>query len=247
MDLFPAIDLRGGRAVRLIQGDYARETIYSDSPADVAAAFAAQGAACLHLVDLDGARDGAPTHFATVESIIARTGLFTEVGGGIRNETQIRRYLDAGAARVILGTIALTDPDFLCAMVAKYGAQIAVGVDARDGHVATHGWMNISDQDSFTFCAALRDMGVATVIYTDIACDGELRGTNLPAYERLSTLDGLNIVASGGICGTEELLRLREMNLAGAILGKALYAGKLRLPDALAAVRGQAPSGRSRA
>jgi len=237
MKIFPAIDLLGGQAVRLVQGDYKQKTVYSDSPVSVAEGFAKAGAACLHLVDLDGAKDGTLANFDTVKSIIAATSMFAEIGGGIRTEERILRYLDAGAGRVILGTVAIKEPDFTARMAAKYGEKIAVGVDARDGFVATDGWLKSSGQNSFDFCKDLRDMGVKTVIYTDIACDGAMKGTNLPAYERLSQIEGLNVVASGGVSSLEEIKKLAAMRLSGAILGKALYTGALNLAQALAAVR----------
>lgn len=240
MKLFPAIDLMGGQAVRLVQGDYAKKTVFSDSPVSVAASFAQSGATCLHLVDLDGAKDGTLANFATVKQILSATGMFAEIGGGVRTEERILRYLDAGAGRVILGTIAVKDPDFTARMVSKYGECIAIGVDARDGFVATDGWLNTSGQDSFTFCETLRDMGVGTIIYTDIARDGAMKGTNLPAYARLSRIKGLSIVASGGVSTMEDVRALAAMNLSGAILGKALYTGAIALTDALAAVRGEA-------
>lgn len=237
MRIFPAIDLMGGQAVRLMQGDYTQRTVYSNSPVSVAASFAESGATCLHLVDLDGAKDGTLANFDTVKAILSSTGMFAEIGGGIRTEERILRYLDAGASRVILGTIAIKDPDFTARMVSKYNAKIAVGVDARDGLVATDGWLNSSGKDSFTFCRALQDMGVKTVIYTDIACDGAMRGTNLSAYQRLSELSKLDVVASGGVSTLEEIRELAAMNISGAILGKALYTGALNLEDALAAAR----------
>lgn len=237
MKLFPAIDLMGGQAVRLMQGDYDKKTVYSSSPVSVAASFQEAGATCLHLVDLDGAKDGTLTNFDTVKNIIASTQMFSEIGGGIRTEDRILRYLDAGAARVILGTIAIRDPDFTARMVAKYGARIAVGVDARDGFVATDGWLKSSGQDSFAFCQTLKDMGVQTVIYTDIACDGAMKGTNLTAYERLSNIEGLHIVASGGVSTLEEIRKLSGMHIEGAILGKALYTGAIDLREALAVCR----------
>lgn len=241
MKIFPAIDLIGGQAVRLVQGDYNQKTVFSDSPVSVAEGFARDGASCIHLVDLDGAKDGTTANFDTVKAIIARAGLFAEVGGGIRDEERILRYLDAGAGRVILGTIAIRDPDFTARMAARYGTQIAVGVDAKDGFVATHGWLNTTQQDSFAFCQTLAQMGVKTVIYTDIACDGKLSGTNLPAYARLSQIGGLDIVASGGVSSLEEIRQLSAMGLSGAILGKALYAGKLTLGDALLAAKEGTP------
>lgn len=237
MKIFPAIDLMGGQAVRLLQGDYTQKTVYSDSPVSVAASFADTGATCLHLVDLDGAKDGTLANFDTVKAILSATGMFAEIGGGIRTEERILRYLDAGAGRVILGTIAVKDPDFTARMVSKYSKRIAIGVDARDGFVATDGWLQSSGQDSFAFCKALRDMGVKTVIYTDIACDGAMRGTNLSAYKKLSALSGLDVVASGGVSTLEEIRALSAMRISGAILGKALYTGAINLTDALAAAR----------
>jgi len=237
MKIFPAIDLMGGQAVRLMQGDYNQKTVYSLSPVSVAQDFAKAGASCLHLVDLDGAKDGTLANFDTVKQIIAATSMFAEIGGGIRTEERIVQYLDAGAGRVILGTIAVKDPDFTARMVSKYGEKIAVGVDARDGFVATDGWLNASGVDSFAFCTQLRDMGVKTVIYTDIACDGAMRGTNLPAYERLSKIENLHVVASGGVSSLDEIRTLAGMRLSGAILGKALYTGALDLSDAIAAAR----------
>ena len=240
MKLFPAIDLMGGQAVRLVQGDYAKKTIFSDSPVSVAASFAESGATCLHLVDLDGAKDGTLANFDTVKKVLSATGMFAEIGGGVRTEERILRYLDAGVGRVILGTVAIKDPDFTARMVSKYGGRIAIGVDARDGFVATDGWLNTSGQDSFAFCETLRDMGARTVIYTDIARDGAMQGTNLPAYERLSRIEGLDVVASGGVSSMEDVRALAAMHLSGAILGKALYTGAIALADALAVVRGEA-------
>lgn len=238
MELFPAIDLRSGRAVRLVQGDYDRMTVYSDEPVQLAREFAAQGARSLHLVDLDGAKAGAPANFEVIRAITETSGLFVEVGGGVRTEAQLTRYLEAGAGRVILGTAAVTDPAFLGRMLKKYGPRIAVGVDAKGGRVATHGWQQLSELDSFGFCRRLRDLGVSAVIYTDISRDGRLAGTNLEAYRQLAGLKGLAVIASGGISSCEELARLQQLGLAGAILGKALYEGRLTLPAALRAAAG---------
>ena len=229
MKIFPAIDLMGGQAVRLFKGDYNQKTVYSDSPVSVASGFAAAGATCLHLVDLDGAKDGTLANFDTVKAIIASTSMFAEIGGGIRTEERILRYLDAGAGRVILGTIAIKDPDFTARMVSKYGEKIAVGVDARDGFVATDGWLKSSGQDSFAFCTQLAQMGVKTVIYTDISRDGAEKGTNLELYRQLSEIEGLNITASGGVSSLEELRELQRIGTHAAILGKALYTGRLDL------------------
>ncbi len=237
MELFPAIDLRSGQAVRLYQGDYDQTTVYSADPAAVAEDFKAQGARNLHLVDLDGAKDGTLANFDTICAIVKVGGLFVEVGGGIRDEERVKRYLDAGVDRVILGTAAVNDPVFLQNMVEKYGRKIVVGVDAREGKVATHGWLETTSVDSFAFCESLRDRGVGTVIYTDIARDGGLQGTNLEAYRRLSRIEGLDVVASGGITDCSELSELEAMGIAGAILGKALYTGRLSLRDAVALVQ----------
>ena len=237
MELFPAIDLRAGQAVRLYQGDYNQTTVYSARPAAVAEEFKAQGARNLHLVDLDGAKDGTLANFDTICAIVKVGGLFVEVGGGIRDEDRVRRYLDAGVDRVILGTAAVNDPAFLDDMVSKYGKKIVVGVDAREGKVATHGWLETTEVDSFQFCQSLRDRGVSTVIYTDISRDGGLQGTNLEAYRRLTAIQGLDIVASGGITDLSELTALEEIGAAGAILGKALYAGRLDLRAAVALVQ----------
>ena len=240
MELFPAIDLRGGKAVRLVQGDYDQMTVYSDQPEQVAEEFRRLGGRNLHLVDLDGAKEGAPANFETIRRIVSSGGFFVEVGGGIRTEQRVTDYLEMGVSRVILGTAAVTDPAFLDRMVAKYGARIAVGVDARDGKVATHGWLETTDLDSFDFCRALCERGVQTVIYTDITRDGKLAGTNLAAYRRLCGIEGLAVVASGGISALEELEQLNAMGAAGAILGKALYTGRLRLDEAVALVQNQA-------
>lgn len=228
MDIFPAIDIRGGNAVRLFQGDYDQETVYSSDPRTVAESFREAGASHLHIVDLDGARDGQLVNLDTISHIVRDLDMFVEVGGGIRDEERIRQYLDLGVSRVILGTIAQQDPDFAAAMAAKYGAAIAVGVDARDGKVAINGWKEITGKDSFEFCQELANAGIRAVIYTDISKDGGLTGTNLAAYRRLSAIEGLQVTASGGISSEEELVILKSM-VHSAILGKALYTGALDL------------------
>ena len=239
MELFPAIDLRGGQVVRLTQGDYDKMTVYGADPCATARDFVAQGASCLHVVDLDGAKDGTLANFDTVAALAKVEGLFVEIGGGIRTEERIRRYLDAGVDRVILGTVAVQAPDFTGRMARQYGGKIAVGVDARDGFVATHGWLETSDLKGVDFCRRLRDMGVQTVIYTDISRDGTLSGTNLDVYRELVEIQGLHIVARGGVSSLEEIEILRNMGVSAAILGKALYAGTLDLQAALAAARGE--------
>lgn len=238
MRIFPAIDLRGGQVVRLTQGDYDRMEVYGGDAAATARGFAAQGAQALHVVDLDGAKDGALSNFDTVSAIIAATGMFVEVGGGIRDAARVRAYLERGAGRVILGTAALRDFEFLRRMVDQYGDQIAVGVDAKDGLVATDGWRKVSAVRGVDFCKRLQAAGVSAVIYTDIARDGAMRGTNLDIYQTiLREAPGLAVTASGGISSLEEIRALAAMGLDAAIVGKALYTGALALPDVLRAAR----------
>lgn len=229
MQIFPAIDLRGGQVVRLYQGDYARETVYGRDPCAAARDFIAAGAECLHVVDLDGARDGTLANFDSIAAIARQGGLYIEVGGGIRTEERIRQYLDLGVGRCILGTIAVKDFDFTARMARKYGDRIAVGVDARDGFVAVNGWKELSRETGVDFCRRLRDAGVKAVIYTDIGRDGMGQGTNLELYRELVQIEGLDITASGGVSSLEELRRLERLGVGAAILGKALYTGRLDL------------------
>lgn len=237
MDIFPAIDISGGRVVRLQQGDYGQVTRYTISPLEAAKNFESQGARFLHVVDLDGAKLGQTTNFDTIAQIAASSGLLLEVGGGIRDEERICSYLDAGAGRVILGTAALRQPEFLRSMVDKYGAQIAVGVDARDGKVAVSGWLDVTDVDSLGFCKQLSDWGVQTVIYTDIAVDGMLSGPNRQVYPMLTAIPHLDIVASGGVTSIDDVIALRQAGCRAAIIGKALYSGKIDLAEALAVAK----------
>ena len=229
MQIFPAIDLRGGQVVRLYQGDYDRETVYAADPCAVARSFLAAGARYLHVVDLDGARDGMLANFETIAAIVKQGGLYIEVGGGIRAEDRIRQYLDLGVGRCILGTIAVKDFAFTARMAQTYGDRIAVGVDARDGYVAVSGWKELSAERGVDFCRRLRDAGVKTVIYTDISRDGAEAGTNLDLYRELAEIDGLDITASGGVSSIEELKELQRIGIKAAILGKALYTGRLDL------------------
>lgn len=236
LKLFPAVDVLGGKAVRLYQGDYSKETVYANRPLDAAKRFFDEGGEFLHAVDLDGAKAGKPVNDKEIGEMILFSGMKAEVGGGIRTEDDIKKYLDMGAFRVILGTAALENIDFLSKMAEKYGNRICVGVDAKNGMVATRGWLDVSDVDAFEFLKAVRDLGVKGVIYTDISRDGAMQGTNMEAYRRLKTISGLDIVASGGICRYEELLTLNDMGVYGAILGKALYTGALNLKKALSAL-----------
>ena len=236
MQIFPAIDLRGGQVVRLYQGDYDQETVYAADPCAVARDFLAAGARYLHVVDLDGARDGTLANFETIAALVRQGGLYIEVGGGIRTEERIRRYLDLGVGRCILGTIAVKDFAFTERMAKTYGERIAVGVDARDGFVAVNGWKEISQERGVDFCRRLRDAGVKTVIYTDISRDGAEQGTNLDLYRELAGIEGLDITASGGVSSIEELRELQAIGTKAAILGKALYTGRLDLKTVIGEV-----------
>ncbi len=237
LQLFPAIDLVKGQAVRLVKGDYNQMTVYSSDPAGVAKSFREAGAECLHLVDLEGARDGNTPNIDTVKEIIRRSELFTEIGGGIRSEETVRAYLDAGAGRVILGTAALKDPEFLDRMLDKYKEKIAVGVDFRDGKVAVKGWLELSDVSCFDFCESLEKRGVRTVICTDISKDGLLGGTNLALYREMVSRFSMDLTASGGVSSLDDVRQLCDMGIYGAILGKALYTGMLDLGEAVRLVR----------
>jgi len=229
MQIFPAIDLSGGQVVRLYQGDYDKMTVYGADPCAVAREFIAAGAKYLHVVDLDGAKDGTLANFESIAAIAKQGGLYIEVGGGIRTEERIRQYLELGVSRCILGTVAVKDFDFTARMAQKYGDAIAVGVDARDGYVAINGWKELSAETGVEFCRRLRDAGVKTVIYTDISRDGAEKGTNLELYRVLAKIEGLNITASGGVSSIEELKELQSIGTHAAILGKALYTGRLDL------------------
>ena len=233
MFIYPAIDLYEGKAVRLFKGDYAQMTVYSDNPPEIAKAFAAAGAKHIHLVDLEGAKKGSPANLQTIERIIAGADLFTEVGGGIRNMETVDAYLSIGVDRVILGTAAVDNPAFLEAALAKYGEKIAVGVDLKDGFVAIKGWTEKSTQSADAFFAKMQDLGVKTVICTDISRDGAMKGTNRELYRELSQKFSIDLIASGGVSSMEDVKALREMDLHGAIIGKAYYIGVIDLREAV--------------
>lgn len=233
MKLFPAIDLRGGQAVRLYQGDYDQMTVYNPDPADQARAFAAAGAKYLHVVDLDGAKDDTTANLPAIARIAAESDLYIEVGGGIRDEERIRRYLDLGVSRCILGTVAVRDFDFTARMAQKYGDKIAVGVDMKDGLVAVAGWKEVTPEPGVAFCRRLAEAGVKAVIATDISRDGTMQGTNMELYRELLTIPGLEITASGGIAKMEELDTLQTMGCHAAILGKSVYTGAIDLAEAV--------------
>lgn len=233
MKIFPAIDLIDGCAVRLTKGDYARKTVYSASPTDVALRFRDAGAEFLHLVDLNGAKNGETPNFGTVRDIVRASGLKAEIGGGVRSEETVKRYLDAGVLRVILGTAAVQDPEFLQDMVAKYGDAVAVGVDMKDGFVAVKGWTELSEKTCEQFCGELEAIGVKTVICTDVSKDGMLGGANVELYRALSKQFPMDFIASGGVSSLSDIAALRDMGLSGAIIGKAYYEGAIDLAAAI--------------
>lgn len=233
MIIFPAIDLVSGKAVRLLKGDYDKMTVYSDNPLEIALDFKNQGATHIHLVDLEGAKDGTTPNLETIKTIINGADLFTEVGGGIRNMETVEKYISAGVDRVILGTAAVKDPEFLKEAVSKYGDKIAVGVDIKDGYVAIKGWIEKSEYSFLDFCKKMVDMGVKTLICTDISKDGAMQGTNHELYKTLSENFGVNITASGGVSSIDDVKRLRKLDLYGAIIGKAYYTNAISLKEAI--------------
>ena len=238
MIIFPAIDLLGGKAVRLLKGDYNKVTVYSDNPLDTALSFKNAGAEYLHVVDLDGARDGDMVNFDTIATLAASSGLKLEVGGGIRSMDAIEKYIDVGVFRVILGTAAITMPGFVEAAVKSFGDKIAVGVDIKDERVAIKGWTEVVDKDAFDFGREMEALGVKTIICTDISKDGVLGGTNLALYRMLSEVLSLDIIASGGVSTLDDIRELKPLGTYGAIIGKALYTGGISLADAIEISKG---------
>ena len=239
MKLFPAIDLYKGCAVRLLKGDYDQMTVYSDNPAEFAAQFEAKGAENLHLVDLEGAKLGTTPNLETIRRIVSETNLYTELGGGIRSLQTIETYRNIGVDRLILGTAAITQPGFVEAAIKEFGRDaIAVGVDIRDGLVAIKGWTEVTDVTCEAFCRQMEDIGVKTIICTDISRDGAMKGTNRQLYAELSGQFNLDIMASGGVSTLDDVKALADMNLYGAILGKALYTGAIDLAEAVKIVKG---------
>ena len=233
MVIYPAIDIYEGKAVRLYKGDYAQMTVYSHDPAQVAADFRAKGATHVHMVDLEGAKLGTTPNLETICRVKETTGLFCQVGGGIRSMETVRRYLDAGLDRVILGTAAVSDPDFAKQAVDAYGQKIAIGVDIRDGCVAVKGWTEKSDLEAFDFCRKMEKIGIKTLICTDISKDGAMQGPNKELYERLSRELGMHIIASGGVSSIRDIENLAKLQLHGAIVGKAYYTGAVDLKQAI--------------
>ena len=236
MVLFPAIDILSGKAVRLYKGDYNAVTVYSERPWEFAEDFVDKGCSAIHIVDLDGAKSGETVNIDTVKRIAAVKGLYSEIGGGIRNMETVSRYLEAGVDRVILGTAALKDPSFLKNALREYGDRIAVGVDLKDGKVAVKGWLETSNKDGIEFIKELEDLGVEGVIVTDISRDGAMKGTNLDLYGRIKEEVSLKVTASGGVSTIEDIVALKSMGLYGAIIGKAYYTGAIKLKEALEAL-----------
>ena len=233
MHIFPAIDLYDKKAVRLFKGDYAQMTVYSDNPIEIARDFEAAGARFIHMVDLEGARDGSTPNLAIVADVAQNTTLFVEIGGGIRDMETVDKYLSAGVSRVILGTAAVNDEAFLKEAVNKYGEKIAVGADVKDGYIAIKGWLEQSAYTLEDFLTKMQSLGVKTVICTDISKDGAMKGTNRELYRQLSAQFDMNIVASGGVSTLDDIKALADMGLYGAIIGKAYYTGAIDLREAI--------------
>lgn len=237
MKIFPAIDLYEGKAVRLLKGDYNNMTVYSENPIEIAKDFENKGAKFLHMVDLEGAKQGTTPNLEIVKQIANETSLFTEIGGGIRSMDTIKAYLENGVDRVILGTAAVENPEFLKEATKRYGEKIAVGVDVKEGFVAIKGWLETSKFTCFEFCEMMENLGVKTIICTDISKDGAMKGTNRELYKELSKRFKIDIVASGGVSSIEDIKALRALDIYGAIIGKAYYIGAIKLEEALEAAK----------
>jgi phosphoribosylformimino-5-aminoimidazole carboxamide ribotide isomerase len=235
MQIWPAIDLRGGKCVRLVQGDYRRELVFGEDPAAMARQLVEQGAEYLHLVDLDGARDGEPANLASVRNVLAAVDVPCELGGGIRDEATIGRLLKLGLSRLVIGTRALRDPDWFRGVVRRYPGKLVLGIDARDGNVATDGWLETSSQRATELAQQFESEPLAAIIYTDIAKDGMLEGPNLPAMREMQRAVRLPVIASGGVTTAADVAALAAAGMAGCIIGRALYEEKLTLAEALEA------------
>ena len=233
MNIFPAIDLFDGKAVRLLKGDYRKMTVYSENPLEIAKDFENSGAEFLHIVDLEGAKTGNTPNIGTIEKIVKNTSLFTEVGGGIRTLETVEKYINIGVKRVILGTAAVNDEKFLISAVKKYGEKIAVGIDIKDGFVAIKGWTDLSKFTPFEFCEKMQNIGVKTVICTDVSKDGAMQGTNVGLYKEMSEKFNINVIASGGVSSIDDIKRLKNLEIYGAIIGKAYYTKAISLAEAI--------------
>lgn len=233
MNIFPAIDLYDGKAVRLLKGDYQKMTVYGEKPLEIARDFENSGAEFLHVVDLEGAKTGDTPNLAVIERIVKNTSLFTEVGGGIRTLETVEKYVNIGVKRIILGTAAVNNEEFLISAVKKYGEKVAVGIDIKDGFVAIKGWTDLSKFTPFEFCAKMQDIGVKTVICTDVSKDGAMQGTNIDLYKEMSEKFDINIIASGGVSSIDDIKRLKSLGIYGAIIGKAYYTKAISLAEAI--------------
>jgi len=233
MNIFPAIDLFDKKAVRLYKGDYNEMTVYSNNPAEIALDFKRCGAKFLHVVDLEGAKDGTTPNIHVIEKIVKESGLFVEVGGGIRSLSVLEKYFSIGVSRAILGTAAVTDEEFLVSAIKKYGEKIAVGADVKDGYIAIKGWVEKSEYTLDAFFAKMQTLGVKTIICTDISKDGAMRGTNREMYRELSQKYSVDIIASGGVSTLSDIEELSKIKLYGAIIGKAYYTGAINLAEAI--------------
>jgi phosphoribosylformimino-5-aminoimidazole carboxamide ribotide isomerase len=238
MQVWPAIDLRGGKCVRLRQGDYQQETIFAHDPARVAGQFAADGARHLHIVDLEGAREGLPVNLPSVQNILASVDIECELGGGIRDEQSVEELLAFGLKRLVIGTSALVDPDWFRGACRRFPGKLVLGIDARDGRAATDGWLNTSDVTAIDLARQFADEPLAGIIYTDIATDGMMAGPNVSAMVQMQRAVNLPVIASGGVTTADDVARLAAAGLAGCIIGRALYEGTLTLTDALRAAQG---------
>ncbi len=237
MEIWPAIDLRGGKCVRLQQGDYKRETVFGDDPAAMARRWVEQGAEYLHLVDLDGARDGTSANRTAVAAILASIDIPCELGGGVRDEATIKSWLEAGIHRLVIGTKALKEPDWFREMCRRYPQKLVLGIDARDGRVATDGWLDVSDVSATEMAKQYADEPLAAIVYTDIAKDGMMAGTNLPAMLEMKEAVDIPVIASGGVTNVEDVRQLARMDMAGCIIGRALYERTLTIADAVSAAK----------
>lgn len=239
MIIFPAIDLYEKKAVRLFKGDYNQMTVYDNDPVARAMMFREAGATHMHMVDLEGAKFGTTPNIDVVEKCVKETGMFVEIGGGIREMDTVDRYISSGVSRVILGTAAVTNPEFAEAAVKKYGDKIAVGIDIKDGRVAIKGWLEKSDYTPDEFCLMMQTMGISTMICTDISRDGAMRGANISMYSEMSKKYSMDIIASGGVSTMEDIKALADMGLYGAIVGKAYYIGAIDLKEAILTGKGE--------
>jgi len=233
MQIIPAIDIRGGKCVRLRQGDYSQETVFATDPADIARRWVSEGAQFLHIVDLDGARESRPVNVSSIRAIVESCGVPCQLGGGLRTEDDVAAALSWGILRVVIGTKALESPDWLSDITQRFPGKIVLGVDAKEGRVATHGWLDVSDQSAVEFVQSLSHLPLGGLVYTDISRDGMLQGVNIPALAEMCAATKLPVIASGGVTTIEDVRRLAELPLAGCIVGRALYEGHIILKDIL--------------